>query len=362
MDEGWRLACLLGFEIVDYLRHGRAAELLRRIGTQFGHHLLYLPGSGYALADHGDETFLAVAVFLVDLLEQLVHGQSLVGGPCGALCDHHGADLGVLVAHELPDVEAVALLASADELARGLVPLDDFRYILESCQNIVYGYAETLADVRYELGRDYGLDHILALAEGAELLAAAQDVVCEHRGRLVAVHQHHLPLVVAHRDSETVGVGVGSHYEVRPGLLRLFEREPEGCGLFGIRRHDGGEVAVGDILLGHMYYVLESEPAEYLGHEPDSAAVQGSVDYLEVGVPAAGVGAETQREKVPDIALVHLAAHCLYFSAAQAGAELDHGRVGNLRDLCDYLLVYGRGHLPSVGPADLVAVVFLGIV
>ena len=49
-------------------------------------------------------------------------------------------------------------------------------------------------------------------------------------------------------------------------------------------------------------------------------------------------------------------------AAAQAGLELDHRGVGDLGHFGHDLLVHRRGHLAAVGPAHLVAVVFLGVV
>ena len=86
-----------------------------------------------------------------------------------------------------------------------------------------------------------------------------------------------------------------------------------------------------------------------------------SVDNLHVLVFGAGLRAEGQREDVRDVGVVHRLAHKLDLTAALSSFELHLRRLRHLVDLVDDLLIDRRCDLRSVGPVDLVAVIFLRI-
>ena len=108
--------------------------------------------------------------------------------------------------------------------------------------------------------------------------------------------------------------------------------------------------------------ILEAFAFEDLGDHAHAAAVERGVDDLEVAVFLAQLRAEAQGEQVGEVFLVHVGAHRLDLAAAQASLEFHHGRVGDLGHFGHDVLVDGRCHLAAVGPADLVAVVFLRVV
>ena len=116
------------------------------------------------------------------------------------------------------------------------------------------------------------------------------------------------------------------------------------------------------VLLGHVDDVLEAHPPEHFRHDAHAASVKRGVDELEVAVGRDRLGAEPEGKQVVEIELVHLGAHGLDAAALEFGGELHLGRIGDLGHLVHDLLVHGSGHLAAVAPADLVAVVFLGIV
>jgi len=123
---------------------------------------------------------------VVQVLQYIAEGLAAVRRPGGAFGQERRGELGVLVADELPGVEAAAFFPSADEFP---VPLVQFYLLGEvppACQDIVAGNAEVAGDVGYELRRDDGLDDVAALVEGPKLLSSGQDVPRENGGRLVA--------------------------------------------------------------------------------------------------------------------------------------------------------------------------------
>ena len=96
--------------------HFLAVDFLRRVAAVVAHHLLDFLGAALALADHADEAFLVEAVLAVDVHQHVEKGLALFACPCGYFGNHRAGGHGVLVAHEVADHVAVALLAAGDEL------------------------------------------------------------------------------------------------------------------------------------------------------------------------------------------------------------------------------------------------------
>ena len=111
-----------------------------------------------------------------------------------------------------------------------------------------------------------------------------------------------------------------------------------------------------------MVDVLETEPLEALGDDTHATAVQGGVDYLDVLMALPRLRAEGQGQYVAHVGLVHLLAHQLDLAATLSSLELHLGRLGDLPDLLDDVLVHGRDYLGAIGPEDFVAVVLLRVV
>ena len=297
-------------------------------------------------------------------MEELPQGHALVGGPGGALGDGAAGDLRALVAHEGAEVEAVGLFAAADERGLAFLLLLDFGNVLETGEDVVALDAEVLADGGQQFTGDDRLDAVLLAVQLAEFLPAGEDVVGEEAPGLVAGELDHLAFVVADGDAQAVGVRVGGEDEVRAGLVGLRQGHLHGRGLLRVRGDDRREIAVADILLGNMDDVLEADAGEGFRHELDAAAVQRGVDDLEVRVAGDGFRGQHEGQLVLQVALVDLGAHRLDTAGNGAGdrGETDVGRVLDLRDLGDDVLVHGRGDLAAVAPEDLVAVILLGVV
>ena len=101
---------------------------------------------------------------------------------------------------------------------------------------------------------------------------------------------------------------------------------------------------------------------ENLRNESHAAAVERSIYELDVRMLLAGFRAESQRQQVAQVALIHIRTHSLNLATAQTGLELHHRRIGDLGNLSYNLLVHRAGNLTAVRPADLVTVVLLRVV
>ena len=108
--------------------------------------------------------------------------------------------------------------------------------------------------------------------------------------------------------------------------------------------------------------VLEAQAGKDFRYQAYAAAVQGRIDDLELTVARHAFRAQGEGQQVREIGVIHLLAERTHFSAAHVRLELHLGRIGNFRHFRDDFLVHGRGDLSAVGPGDLVAVVFLGVV
>ena len=172
----------------------------------------------------------------------------------------------------------------------------------------------------------------------------------QHRCSLISVHKHHTAVVVAYGYAHTVCVRVGCEHQVGAHLVSHLQREGKGGRLFRVRRNDSREVAVADILLRNVIYVLEAHLLERLPCYAHACSVERGIDYLQVAVLCHGLRREGQGTDVAQIEFVHVGSHYLYLALhlALGRIELDHGRVSDGIDLGHYVLVHRRGYLSSV--------------
>ena len=99
-----------------------------------------------------------------------------------------------------------------------------------------------------------------------------------------------------------------------------------------------------------------------LGHDPDSASMERSVDYLEVAVMLTGLRRKQKREDILHVGLIQLTAHGLDTAGISSGDELHLGRIRDLRNFGNDILVHGGSDLCAVTPEHLVAIVLLRVV
>ena len=151
---------------------------------------------------------------------------------------------------------------AADVLRLALVLADDLGDILEAREAVVALHLEIVGHGIGHLRRDDRLDNILVPVQFAALGPAGQLVAHQQHEGLVAVQQHVFAPLVAQRHTDAVRVGIGGQHQVGTLLGRQIDGHRHGLALLGIRRLDGGEVAVDDSLLLDHDDVRESELAQ----------------------------------------------------------------------------------------------------
>ena len=145
---------------------------------------------------------------------------------------------------------------------------------------------------------DDGLHDILVAVQLAALGPAGQLVAQQQHEGLITVQQHVFALLVAQRNADAVRIGVRGQHQIGALLGRKVDGHRHGLALFGIRRLDGGEVAVDNGLLRHELHVREAELLERLRHQTHTRTVQRGVDDLHIVVLFDAFGRQRQ--------LVHL--------------------------------------------------------
>ena len=153
-----------------------------------------------------------------------VEGFAFVGEAGGEFRNHAAGADGVLVAYEVADEVAVALLAAHDEGVPHLL-LDFFGNVFEARQHVEAFDVEGLGDGPDQFGGDDGLDGELLAGKTSVLLPLRQQVIDEERAGHVAVEQLHLAVVVADGDTHAVGVGVGGEDEVGTDFIGLADSQ-----------------------------------------------------------------------------------------------------------------------------------------
>ena len=296
----------------------------------------------------------------IDVHQHVEEGLALLGGPGRYLGNHRAGADGILVAHEVANHVAVALLAAGNESLHALQLADFAADELEARQHVVDLHPGAQGDVFGQLAGDDGLHHILVARQHAFLLPLAEDVVEEHSHGLVAVEEHPLAVGSLHGHAHAVGVGVGGEHDVGVNLLGQVHGHLHGGLLLGVGTGGGGEVAVGHGLRLHHVHVGEAQLLQHSWNEHNACPVQRRVDDFHVVVAADEVGVEGVLLHAVEVDLVQCLADG--FNALLAAGHVDILEVFDFQHLVNHRRVVRGGQLAAVAPICLVAVILLGVV
>ncbi len=108
------------------------------------------------------------------------------------------------------------------------------------------------------------------------------DVIKEEQAGLVSVDKYPFSFTVFASHAYTVGIGVGSHYDIGIYLFCQFNGECQRFCIFGVGRNYCGEVSATYHLLFYAMYILETPKAERLRNKHHTCSVNRSVHYLKV--------------------------------------------------------------------------------
>ena len=227
-------------------------------------------------------------------------------------------------------------------------------------------YAVLLAYRPCHRGGDYACHRAGVLGHRAGGAAGVDDVVQQQAAELVAGDDAVFAVGSAHHRAYAVGVGVGADDEVAVHALCQIDREIEALGILGVRALDRREAPVNDHLLLNGVEVLYAEAAQRFGDELVAAAVERGVYYAQVVRDlfddflvyrlSHDVFEEYLVSFLADYLDLTLGDSLVKVAGLEAGED-----VYRFHLLCDGFGLMGR-QLCAVGPVDLVAVIFLGIV
>ena len=283
------------------------------------------------------------------------------------LGNHHGCGDGVLIADIVAHHVAVALLKGKYILvaARGFPLGDTLGHELEARKGVLKVDAVRLADRSGHAGGNDACYRARVLWHGAGGLLRLDDIVEQEYAHLVAGYGD-IFVAAANHGADTVGIWVGSDYQIASDLLCKVDREVEALRIFGVRAGNGREAAVDDHLLRHGVEMLYSQAVQHFGDELIAAAVERRVDDLEfVRNVGDGLLVDSHPEHLLHEQFVGLFAEYLdpaglYGFVVIAGLEARE-HVNGFHLLCNGLSLLRR-ELRPVGPVDLIAVIFLGVV
>ena len=145
-------------------------------------------------------------------------------------------------------------------------------------------------------------------AQLAQTLHVVDDVVVVHDVGLVAVDDDPFALIVTAHYGYAVSIGVGCYNEVSAQFCTQCHAHCHGFGVFGVRRHHGGEVAVDNHLLGNHVNVLEAPAAQAHRHYLTAGTVHRGIYDVKVFLTKYGVLVNHDRLDRHHIVIIHLAA------------------------------------------------------
>ena len=117
--------------------------------------------------------------------------------------------------------------------------------------------AVRLADRSGHAGGDDARNRARVLWHGTGGLLRLDDIVEQEYAHLVAGYGD-VFVAAANHGADTVGIWVGSDYQIASDLLCKVDREVEALRIFGVRAGNGREAAVDDHLLRHGVEMLYS--------------------------------------------------------------------------------------------------------
>ena len=272
----------------------------------------------------------------------------------------------VLVAHEIAGHIAIALFKGEDILiAVRLFPGGDtLGHELEAGKGVLKVDAVLFGDDAGHRGGNDARQRAGVLRQRAGLAAGVDDIVQQQHAHLVA-RDGHILVAAAHHRADAVRVGVGADDQVAADLLGEVDGQIKALGVFGVGADDGREAAVDDHLLLHRVEVFDAESAQRLRHELVAAAVERRVHDAEIICDLGdGLLVNGHLHDLGKEGLVGLLAHDLDASVGDGFVEIAGLKaredVDPLHLARDGVGVLGR-QLGAVGPVDLIAVVFLGV-
>ena len=232
--DGRRRQCL----IIANLPHLHAAQRCRRRGAEILHQLLHAGHSGRTGHEDVDLPFAVVAVLPVERIE-LIEQRLPLGFDARRQFGHQQARRwAVLIAHILPDQEAVRLFRAQQELV--LPPqIDLLGDPLEADVDVVARlHAKTFADSPHQRRGDERRYEEMILAKRAGFLPLLADVIGHQGTQLVAgegAPGTGAVLAARRGAAHSVAVGIGRQDQVGLGLLRPLDDGVEDDRIFGIR-------------------------------------------------------------------------------------------------------------------------------
>ena len=250
-------------------------------------------------------------------------------------------------------------------LAGGLQRVLLLGHELETGERVAAGDAVALGHLAGHLGGDDGLEEVGIFRHLARPAHGADQVIQQQHAGLVAGDGDELAVRAADHNAHTVAVRVGAQDEVRTHLVGQLDGQIEALRVLRIGGGHRGKRAVQHHLLLYAVQVLHTQAAQGLRHQLPAAAVEGGVYHLEaVGYLGDGGTVIDHSHDVGHEHLVRLLTQkgdktglhrVVKGHALHAGEDVDLLQTGG-----DGGGVLGR-QLRAVGPVDLVAVVFLGV-
>ena len=236
----------------------------------------------------------------------------------------------------------------------------------EARQRVKQRHAVVVADGACHLGGHDALAHRAVLGQGARLLPAAEDVMQQQAADLVARQGMEGALRVLDAHAQAVTVRIRAEDDRGAHLVRQWDGQLEGGRVLRVGGLDGGEIGVGQLLLGHHGYAGEPGLLEGAAHRHIAAAVQGGIDDVEVAALGAHqVRRYQQAQHHADVIVVHFLVADDVQQPILAGGTLVHGQalviIQRKHQPADGLCSLGR-YLRAVGAVHLVAVVLRGVV
>ena len=128
------------------------------------HHRLDFFGAALALLNDRDIHLFRVAVFEINLLQQLIERPSFVFCPSRHLGQNAAGRYGILVTHKVLTEESVTFFSTANILFLAFVSAHHLGNPLETGINIVHLDAPALRDGANRLGRNNRFDNVFPAA------------------------------------------------------------------------------------------------------------------------------------------------------------------------------------------------------
>ena len=176
---------------------------------------------------------------------------------------------------------------------------------------------------------------------------------------MISIYKNPFAFVIFNGNTQTVGIGVRSHYNVSIGFDGFFHCHIQCSWFFGVWRNYSGEISAHHILLGHIDNIGKTIFFQRTWNKFHACTMNRSVHNFQVAVALNSFRRQRKCFDGFDKGFVNFLAD--NFNQFRTTFKLNVIHL-DIHNFIDYICVVWSNHLSTIVPVSFVTVIFFRIV